>query len=385
VEAVPALTLGDHTVQVQQNDSAGNLPGLSALSDFTVISDSVAPVVTLTQPVNGSSTADTTPTLAGVAGTLDGDDSTVTLKLWNGTLAAGLPAQTLIVPRDGASGAFSALPAALAEGTYSVRAEQGDSALNDQGLPSENIGVSGSATFTVSIPDPPKPPPTAAVAPSFALAPAEERLSEALANRYTVLAACDSACRVNAELTVSAAAARKLGMRARAVAIGDGSKRLSKAGAAAVKVGLTSSARKALRGEAGSTATLNVIVRDRDGSELALKHTVTLRRSAGLSRVVSRGMGLWSVCSTKCEMRGALRISAANARKLGLKPKSGARVTIASGRATSGRSAKKLTLEVRSAAKKVLRGASRLSALLEASAGSAATGRRTASRSLTLR
>lgn len=381
VEAVPALGLGNHTVQVQQDDSAGN-SGSSALRAFEIISDSTAPVVTLTQPLNGSSTPDTTPTLAGLAGTLDGDDSTVTLKLWSGTLAAGLPAQTLIVPRDGTSGAFSALPAALAEGTYTVRAEQGDAALDGSGSPSENIGTSASVTFTVA--RPPSPPP-APGAPSFALAPAEERLSDALANRYTVLAACASACKVNARLTVSAGAARKLGMKARAVAIGTGVKRLSKAGAAAVKVGLTATARKALRGRTSSSATLAVIVRDADGTALTLERTVTLRRTAGLKRIVSGGMSLWSVCSRSCRLSGALRISAASARRLGMKPKSGARVTIASGRATSGLSPKKLTLEVPGSATKALKAARRVSALLEASTGSSSTGRRSASRPLTLR
>ena len=385
VETVPALTLGDHTVQVHQNDSAGNLPGLSALSVFTVVTDSDAPVVTLAHPVNGSSTSDTTPSLDGVAGTLEGDDSTVTLKLWNGTLAAGLPAQTLIVPRDGATGAFSALSAALPAGTYTVRAEQGDSGLDDSGLPSENIGVSASNTFTVSIPKPPDPPPPAAAAPSFALAPAEERLSDALANRYTILAACDAACRVSARLSVSAEAARKLGMKARAVAIGNGVKRLSKAGAASVRVGLTPAARKALRGQASSSATLNVTVRDADGSQLTLRRPVTLRSAAGLKRIAARGMSLWTVCSKSCVLRGALRISAASARRLGLKPKSAERLTIASGRAATSLSPKKLTLEVSSSAKKALRGAKRLTALLKASTGSASTGRRSASRRLTLR
>ena len=384
VEALPALSLGDHTVQVQQNDAAGNLPGLSAPLVFTVIPDFVAPVVRLTQPVNGSSTRDTTPTLAGIAGTAEGDDGTVTLKVWNGTLAAGLPAQTLIVPRNGATGAFSALPAALREGTYTVRAEQGDSGLNDQGLSSNNVGVSGSATFTVSLPDVPKPS-SAAKAPSFALAPAEERLSDALANRYTVLAACDSACRVNAKLTVSAEAARRLGMKARAVTIGNGVEKLAKAGAASVQVGLNPTARKALRGRISSSATLKLIVRAAGRKELTLERKVTLRRSAGLERITRRGMRFWAVCSKACGLRGALRISAASARNLGLKATGGERVTIASGRTSTGLTPKKLVLEVPSSSKKSLRNARKLTAILEATAGSASTGQRSARRSLTLR
>ena len=97
---------------------------------------------------------DTTPVLAGLAGLAAGDEGIVSVKLWSGTLAAGLPAQTLVVPRDGASGAFSAVPTALPEGTYTVRAEQSDSA-----APTPNTGTSAPVTFTVSLPEPPPPPP----------------------------------------------------------------------------------------------------------------------------------------------------------------------------------------------------------------------------------
>jgi subtilisin-like proprotein convertase family protein len=371
------VALGAHTFRVRAVDGSGNEDPTPEAFTWT-IADTVAPVVTLSQPANGSTTADTTPTLAGVAGTLDGDDGTVTLKLWNGTLAAGLPGQTLIVPRDAASGAFSTVASTLTEGNYTVRAEQGDSA-----LPSENIGVSAPSTFAVNVPD--RPPPAAVGAPSFALAPAEERLADALANRYTVLAACDSRCNVKAKLSVSARAARRLGMEARPVAIGSGARRLTKAGSAAVRVGLTARARAALQGRQSSSATLNVSVRDADGAPLTLKRRVTLRSSAGLNRIVRRGMSLWTVCSRSCALRGALRLPAARARRLGLKPNGAARVTIASGHTAAGPSPKKLALVVRSSARMALREAQRVTALLQASAGSEGSARRGASRRLTLR
>jgi subtilisin-like proprotein convertase family protein len=375
VELPAPLALGPYTAQVEQADSAGN-SDRSPLREFSVVPDFVAPVVRLTTPPNGSTTADTTPTLAGVAGTTPGDDGTVSVKLWKGTLASGVPSQTLVVPRDGASGAFSATPAPLAEGTYTARAVQGDS-----GLPAENFGMSAPTTFTVDVPGPAPAP----VAPSFALAPIRERLSEAIAGRYTVLAACDSACRVSAKLGLSARGARKLGMGARPVAIGSGAKRLSRAGAAAVDVGLTRAARNALRGRKGAKAGLDLTVREADGTELTLERTVSLRSSAGLDRIVRRGMGLWGICSKSCTLRGALRVSAAKARKLGLEPNSRSRVTIASGRSSAGRSPKKLILEIASSARGELLRADRVRALLEATAASAGTGQRRASRRLTLR
>jgi subtilisin-like proprotein convertase family protein len=372
-----ALAPGPRTFQVRAVDGSGNEDATAETVTWT-IEDTVAPVVTLSQPANGSSTTDTTPTLAGVAGTQEGDDSTVTLKLWSGSLAAGLPAQTLIVPRDAASGAFSAIPVALAEGSYTVRAEQGDSA-----LPSENIGVSGPVTFTVDIPE--TPPSGNGGAPAFAVAPLEEAMSEALANRYTVLAACNSACEVKATLGLSARSARRLGMRARPVTIGSGGKRLAKAGSAALKVGLSAAARRALRGRNGAGATLRIAVRGPEGPILTLDQTVRLRRESALKRVIGSGLRLGTACSRRCALRGELGLSATSARKLGMKPKSARRITIASGRARVGPSPRKLVLKVPPHVGQALRGARQVTALLEVSAGSGSTGQRRASRRLTLR
>ncbi len=359
-----ALPYGQHTFRVRAVDGSGNEDLTPVVYTWT-IADTVAPSLTLREPADGSVTGDTTPAISGVAGTAPGDDETVTVKLWNGASAAGAPAQTLAVPRDGATGAFSAVPAALAEGVYTVRAEQGDSA-----VPSENVGFSGTATFTVDVASPAGPAPAPA---GFAVAPTEERLADALAGRYTVLAACAAACRVNAELSVSARAARRLGMRARAVAIGNGVKRLSTAGAASVRVGLTGAARRALKGETSSSAILEVVVRDAGGAALSFRRTVKLRRSAGLARVLNGGMSLWTVCSKSCALRGVLRRS------------SGSPATIASGRVNGGRSPRKLRLAAPASARNALRGARRVSALLEVSALSGGGSARTASRGLILR
>ena len=178
-----------YTVQAEQTDAAGNL-GRSALSVFTVVTDAVAPVVSLTAPASGAVLDDTTPVLAGLAGLAAGDEGTVTRE------AAGRHARRAGCPRrrswcraTEAAAPSARCPTALAEGTYTVRAEQSDSA-----APTPNTGTSAPVTFTVSLPD-------AASArargrpPGFVMAPAEERLSDALAGRYTATAACVSACR----------------------------------------------------------------------------------------------------------------------------------------------------------------------------------------------
>jgi subtilisin-like proprotein convertase family protein len=374
-----SLVPDEYTVEVKQTDQAGNGPG-TATSTFTVTDDAVAPTVSLSTPPSGSTVSDTTPELAGVAGTAEGDEGVVTVKLFAGTLAAGLPHQTLIVPRDGTSGAWSARPAALAEGTWTVRVEQEDSA--------DNVGASAPSSFTVDVPDeppPPPPPPPASEAPTFALAPAEERLADALAGRLTAVAACASACRVNARLTVSARAARSLGLGRKSTALGSGSKRLTGAGTVSVGVRLKKRARAALGRRDAATATLRVTVTE-GAKTLVLSRTISLRRSAGLRRIVSHGLRLWSVCSERCPLSGKLSVSAAVARRLGLKARGTARMDVASGRATvPAGSPTRLTLKVHRAAKKALRKARRVRTLLEAVAGTAPNPRRTAARGLTLR
>ena len=64
--ATPAgLADGTYTVQATQGDQAGNV-GASAAVTFRL--DTTAPIVTITSPVNGSSSTATTPTFAGTAG-----------------------------------------------------------------------------------------------------------------------------------------------------------------------------------------------------------------------------------------------------------------------------------------------------------------------------
>jgi hypothetical protein len=108
-------------------------------STVSTAADWVAPVVTLTAPADGSFTNVAATPLSGAAGTAAGDSGTVVARLYAGTAASGTPVQTLNATRAGA--AWSATPAALADGTYTAQATQSDSGAN--------TGTSGTRTFTV--------------------------------------------------------------------------------------------------------------------------------------------------------------------------------------------------------------------------------------------
>jgi acid phosphatase type 7 len=139
VEAAAALGLGTYTAQAEQADAAGNT-GRSAAATFAVV-EADPPLVTLTEPADGSSTTDTTPTFAGTAGTAPGDEASVSVKVYAGTGASGTPLQTLAAT-PAADGSFAVDAAsALAGGTYTAQAEQSDAA--------GNTGRSAPATFSV--------------------------------------------------------------------------------------------------------------------------------------------------------------------------------------------------------------------------------------------
>jgi hypothetical protein len=139
VNASGALADGGYTALVEQRDGAGNV-GRSAARSFTI--DAHAPVPTLSAPAAGSTTADATPQFAGTAGTALGDATGVTVQVWQGSDTSVAALMTLNTTRDPA-GAFSIdSPTVLADGLYSVRAQQGDTA--------GNLGSSATRTFTVA-------------------------------------------------------------------------------------------------------------------------------------------------------------------------------------------------------------------------------------------
>jgi PKD repeat protein len=136
VSAPAPLADGTYTVQATQTDSAGNA-GTSAAHTFVV--DTTAPVVALTAPDAGAILADHTPDITGTGSTGTGDNGSVSVKLYAGTSASGSPVQTLTTAL--AAGAFSATPASLPDGTYTVVASQGDQA--------GNTGSSAARTFRI--------------------------------------------------------------------------------------------------------------------------------------------------------------------------------------------------------------------------------------------
>ncbi len=190
---------------------------------------------------------------------------------------------------------------------------------------------------------------------------------------------------MSARLTVSRRAARSLGLGARSTSLGRGVKRLSRAGTAALRLRLSRRARAALRREDAARAKLRVTLTDGD-DELALTRTISLRRSAGLRRIVARGMRFWAVCSERCPLTSELSLSRSTARRIGLRLRGRRRVEIAAGRRTvAAGQPTRLTLKVRRGARKALREARSVPTLLDAVAGPSSGPQRNARSRLTLR
>jgi subtilisin-like proprotein convertase family protein len=364
VELPQPLALGAYGVRVSQGDSAGNRTEREVA--FSVV-DAAAPAVSITSPGNGSTTSDSTPLISGAAGTAPGDLPGITVQIRG---AGGGLVQELSATAS--SGAWSVTARSLADGPYTVVARQSDA--------SGNVGTSAPSSFTVDTPDPSPPEP-----PSFALAPAEERIAEALAGRLKAVAGCASECRLEARLTASPRGARALGLGRRSTVLGRGSQRLPGEGTATATVRLTKRAKAALRRKKTASVALRVKL-TQGGRTLTLSRTISLRRSAGLRSVASRGLRLWAVCSETCPLSGKLTLSSRDARRIGLRPRGSARVQVAAGRATAeAGKPSRLTLKVKPGAKGALRKARRVRTLLEAVAGGASEPRRTVSRTITLR
>jgi hypothetical protein len=159
------LADGPYKVHAEQADNLANV-GFSSEHSFRV--DTTAPTPTVLEPRTDSVTADTTPQLWGTGGVAAGDDAQVTVKLWNGSSASGAPAQSASVGVD--SGGYWTVDAspALADGTYTVRAEQ----LDDAG----NLGLSRAHSFQVDA----TPPDT-----SITAGPSATTASTAASLRFT--------------------------------------------------------------------------------------------------------------------------------------------------------------------------------------------------------
>ena len=140
----PGSALADGTYTLQASQTSG-IVGTSVPSTFTVNAasgpaDTAAPAPTVTSPTADSTVNTTTPTLEGTAGTAAGDDANVTVRVYSGSTATGTPVQTATVAA-GAAGSWSIAADALADGTWTVQATQGDAA--------GNLGTSAPVTFTI--------------------------------------------------------------------------------------------------------------------------------------------------------------------------------------------------------------------------------------------
>ena len=148
----PTLPNGTYTVRVTQSDRSGNT-GTSAPVNFTVGLDRQAPVVTITEPTEGSFVPIARPTIAGAGGTEADDDDTVTVRIHAGSAAT--PVVATIPATIGADGSWSVTPTEdLPDGTYTVQATQTDG--------SGNTGTA-TRTFTVKVPVAPPADTTAPV------------------------------------------------------------------------------------------------------------------------------------------------------------------------------------------------------------------------------
>ena len=146
LQARRPVTTGAHTLYLSVFDQSDTILDTTAFVDnfriFTApagscTSGSVAlgPAVAITGPANGSTVQTATPTLSGSANG-PGD---VTVRIYQGDVAAGAPLQELTAARSGAS--WSAVPSALPDGQYTAQATQpGADGIN---------GLSGATTFTV--------------------------------------------------------------------------------------------------------------------------------------------------------------------------------------------------------------------------------------------
>lgn len=131
------LADGTYTAQAEQSDEAGNTSA-SAARTFTI--DTTPPGITLTSSTENGWSDTHAPVVEGAAGTAEGDLPTITIKLFAGaSIGAQAPLEALQV--QAAGGSWSAAFGGLADGLYTVRAEQSDE--------TGNTARSESVSFTV--------------------------------------------------------------------------------------------------------------------------------------------------------------------------------------------------------------------------------------------
>ena len=133
-----SLANGSHTFQIRAINTAGEADPTPAESTWTV--DTTPPAVTLTQPIDGSMTNNNIPTFSGAAGTASGDSPPITVNVYAGFSAVGIPVQALTATAHSGSWSVSA-DAPLEDGTYTAQAMQRDEV--------GNVGESIADTFAI--------------------------------------------------------------------------------------------------------------------------------------------------------------------------------------------------------------------------------------------
>ncbi len=165
---VEALPDGVYTAQAEQADMAPSTQaGVSSAVTFTV--EARSPQVTLTSPVNGSSTYISSQTVGGNAGTEEADLPGITVRLYAGSTVIGQRSLEA-VSVEASAGAWSGAFGGLTPGTYTAQAEQSD----DLG----NVGRSEAVTFTVLTPATPATTTPSPPAASFKWIPADPQAGE---------------------------------------------------------------------------------------------------------------------------------------------------------------------------------------------------------------
>ena len=156
---------GEYTARITQEDAAKNL----GEDTITFAIDTKPPLLTLTSPANDAVVESARPTFGGTAGTAKGDHGSVGLKIYAGTSSAGTPVQTVSVATDESSWTTGSGGPSLANGIYTVVAEQTDTAGN---------ASTSTATFAVGVPAPPPPSPPSPPTAAFQWFPATPHVGE---------------------------------------------------------------------------------------------------------------------------------------------------------------------------------------------------------------
>jgi hypothetical protein len=139
----PRLSNGIYVAVAEQVDEAGNT-GKSKATTFTIATRSPEVTLDTTRFVQRGPRLLTgpSPSFNGTGATEPEDGTSVSVNIYAGTSASGIPVRSVSGPLNGSSWATLAV-GALEDGTYTVQAEQADA------NPFSQTGVSNTVTFTV--------------------------------------------------------------------------------------------------------------------------------------------------------------------------------------------------------------------------------------------